>query len=204
MKNVVVAFTLTLALTACAATKKSPEAAIKPAETVYSLERANAIRLMRENFERVQFDLDSASVTEISRDALSANVELMRRFPDIYLEVEGHCDEQGSAEYNLTLGQLRADAIKKYMVVSGIAGRRIATISYGEEIPVAFDAAESAYALNRRAEFLIVVKQTEGVFGSVADAGALDRVDPLHEAEPVAVQVVELQFGDEQVALAGE
>src|SRR5688572_11760855 len=135
MKNVAVAASLILALSACASTKKSVEVAPKPAETLYSLERAHAIRSMHENFERVTFELDSATITPATRDALAANVELMRRFSDLHVEVEGHCDEQGSAEYNLALGQRRAEAIKKYMVLSGIASRRLGTISYGEEIP---------------------------------------------------------------------
>jgi peptidoglycan-associated lipoprotein len=190
MKNVAVAFTLTLALTACASTKKATEGTSKPVEKLYSLDRANAIRTMHENFERVRFEHDSSQITVESREALSANVELMRRFPDLSLEVEGHCDERGSSEYNLALGQRRADAIQKYMVLSGIAARRIATISYGEEIPFAFAETTAAYAENRRAEFRIMIDSQPGVAGTVM------------EAEPI-----ELSFGDdeeEQLAAALE
>jgi peptidoglycan-associated lipoprotein len=118
---------------------------------------------MTKNFERVHFEFDSAQITTDTRDALAENVDLMRKFRVLGLEVEGHCDETGSTEYNLALGQRRADAIRKYMVTSGIAGFRVRTISYGEER--VFEPGSDGF--NRRAEFRITIHAGRSVDGTV-------------------------------------
>ena len=87
--------------------------------------RQRAMARMAKNFERVHFEFDSSRITLQTRDALFANVELMRAFPEISLEIEGHCDEVGSVEYNLALGERRAAAIKRYMVAAGVASGRV-------------------------------------------------------------------------------
>lgn len=187
MKNVVAAATLSLSLAACASTKQVVEAPRPAAETLYSMDRANAMRAMRENFSRVNFTYDSSQITPATRAALSANAELMRHYPDVVLEIEGHCDEQGSIEYNLSLGQRRADAIKKYLVLSGIANARVVTISYGEEVPLAEGSSEEAFAQNRRAEFRIAISKNHEVRGSVPELAS-----------------VALQFGNDELASAGD
>jgi peptidoglycan-associated lipoprotein len=176
MKQLVAAVTLTLALTACASTKKVVEQEPRDPDAAYFIARELAIDAMQKNFARVHFTFDSTSITEESRDALAANVTIMQKFRDLGVEVAGHCDETGSTEYNLALGQRRADAIRKYMVTAGVAGYRVLTISYGEERP--FDDADDleAYAENRRAEFRITVDPTQP---------RLDRSeDPLAQIDP--------------------
>jgi len=138
-------------------------------DAAYYVARAEAIDAMQKNFARVHFEFDSTSITEDSRDALAANVTIMGKFGDLGVEVEGHCDEMGSEEYNLALGQRRADAIRKYMVTAGVASFRVKTISYGEARP--FDAAETAeaFAENRRAEFRITIDPTQGLPGTTVN-----------------------------------
>src|SRR5687767_1519708 len=112
----------------------------------YIQKRNAAIDEMMRNFQRVHFEFDSAQITPDTRDALAANVEIMNRFPELELEVQGHCDEQGATEYNLALGQRRADAIRKYMVVAGVTPKRVDTISFGEERPLSAGQDEGAWA----------------------------------------------------------
>src|SRR5438045_2056905 len=91
MKHLVAAVTLSLALAACASTKKVVEQEPRDPDPAYYVARAEAMDTMQKNFERVHFAFDSTSITDESRDALAANVEIMRRFHDLGVEVEGHC-----------------------------------------------------------------------------------------------------------------
>jgi peptidoglycan-associated lipoprotein len=127
-----------------------------------------AMEQLKQNFERVFFEFDSALLLKDSRDALADNVQIMNRFPEIAVEVEGHCDDRGSSEYNLALGERRAYAIKRYMVTAGLPEDRISTISYGEERPLELAETGDAYQQNRRAEFRLTVED-ENVAGSVAE-----------------------------------
>jgi peptidoglycan-associated lipoprotein len=107
------------------------------------------------NFERVHFEFDSAALDNSSRQALSENAAILARYPDIKIEIQGHCDERGSTGYNLALGQKRADAVYRHLSSAGVTSNRLSTISYGEERPLAKGFAEHAWAQNRRAEFRI-------------------------------------------------
>src|SRR5687768_310834 len=93
------ALTLAAFFSACATTKPVVEKEPADPDPAYFVEREAAMEAMRRNFERVHFEFDSVQLTEDTREALADNVELMRRFRDLGLEVEGHCDEQGSTEY---------------------------------------------------------------------------------------------------------
>lgn len=106
--------------------------------------------------ETVYFNLDSSSVDDAGMNILKDNEEYLKANPNINIVVEGHCDERGTTEYNLALGQRRALKIKEYYVQLGIAPNRIATISYGEEMPAVKMNNESAWAKNRRAETKIL------------------------------------------------
>jgi peptidoglycan-associated lipoprotein len=110
---------------------------------------------MARNFERVFFDFDSAVLTDDSKSALSDNVKIMQDYPDVKLEVQGHADERGTTDYNLALGQKRADAVMQYLLASGISTSRVKTVSYGEERPLDGQHTERAWSQNRRAEFII-------------------------------------------------
>ncbi len=106
-------------------------------------------------FEDVFFDFDKAELRTDGRNALMRNGEMLQRHPEVSLLIEGHCDERGTREYNLALGDKRAKAAHDFLVRFGIDPNRIETISYGEERPFAMGHTESAWALNRRAHFVI-------------------------------------------------
>ncbi|HUL55812.1 MAG TPA: peptidoglycan-associated lipoprotein Pal [Usitatibacter sp.] len=100
----------------------------------------------------VYFDFDSNAVKDEYRGMIQAHSRFLADNRDKKARIEGNCDERGSREYNLALGQRRAEAVKKIMVVLGVADGRIETVSYGEEKPVAMGHDEAAWAQNRRAD----------------------------------------------------
>jgi peptidoglycan-associated lipoprotein len=105
--------------------------------------------------ERVHFDFDKSDIRPDAEQVLQRKVSVLRQYPGIALRFEGHCDERGSNEYNLALGQRRAEAVRRYLTSYGLDASRFATISYGEERPAAGGHDEEAWAANRRAEFVI-------------------------------------------------
>ena len=156
-----------LAAAACAAAPIAQAPQPGPLEARF-VARKQAMQAMAENFERVHFEFDSSAITLETREALFANTEIMRAFPEIALEVEGHCDEVGSVEYNLALGQRRADAIQKYMVAAGIPKSSVATISYGKALPLDLIRDAPGFAFNRRAEFRLSYTPHPNLQGSIA------------------------------------
>jgi peptidoglycan-associated lipoprotein len=106
----------------------------------------------------VFFELDSADLSSLGQATLQENAGVLKRYGGWQITIEGHCDERGSAEYNLALGERRALAARDYLVSLGIPATRVRTVSYGKEFP--FDPArnEEAYATNRRAHFVITAK----------------------------------------------
>jgi peptidoglycan-associated lipoprotein len=102
----------------------------------------------------VHFAYDSYDLDGSARDVLAANAEWLKENRRARTEIEGHCDERGTVEYNLALGAKRAKAVKDYLVSLGVASERLTTISYGEELPLCRDASEQCYARNRRVHFV--------------------------------------------------
>jgi peptidoglycan-associated lipoprotein len=102
---------------------------------------------------RIVFEFDQFTLSAEARDILAQNADYMKANPGLKVRIEGHCDERGSDEYNLALGERRASATKSYMVSLGIDPNRLSIISYGEELPLDPGRSESAWAKNRRAEF---------------------------------------------------
>jgi peptidoglycan-associated lipoprotein len=102
----------------------------------------------------VHFAYDSYELNGEARDILAANAEWLKDNPRARTEIEGHCDERGTVEYNLALGARRAKAVKDYLVTLGISGDRLSTISYGEELPLCREQTEQCYARNRRVHFV--------------------------------------------------
>jgi peptidoglycan-associated lipoprotein len=100
--------------------------------------------------DRVFFDYDKSDIRRDQAASLDAQAAWLQRYPNVTLTVEGHCDERGTREYNLALGERRAAAVKRYLVSKGIAANRVATISYGKERPVAVGSNEAAWSQNRR------------------------------------------------------
>ncbi|MFQ5656635.1 MAG: peptidoglycan-associated lipoprotein Pal [Candidatus Methylomirabilales bacterium] len=102
----------------------------------------------------VFFDFDKSVIRSDAREALDQNVDVLNANSDVSILVEGHCDERGTNEYNLALGERRAKAVRDYLVAGGIDSNRISTISYGEERPFVLGHDESAWKWNRRGHFV--------------------------------------------------
>jgi peptidoglycan-associated lipoprotein len=103
----------------------------------------------------VFFDFDKFNIRDDQKAALNGNVDWLKANPKARLTIEGHCDERGTAEYNLGLGERRAKGVKDYLLAAGIAADRIATISYGKERPFVLGHDESAWKWNRRGRFVL-------------------------------------------------
>ncbi|HOV32689.1 MAG TPA: peptidoglycan-associated lipoprotein Pal [Candidatus Hydrogenedens sp.] len=103
--------------------------------------------------ETVYFDFDSAALRPDAIAILQKNVEKIKQVPGVIIQLAGHCDERGTQEYNLALGERRALAVRDYLIKLGIPGERLVTISYGEEFPADPGHDEAAWAKNRRVEF---------------------------------------------------
>lgn len=101
--------------------------------------------------DRVQFDYDSFEISEVGRVTLQRQAEWLRRYPAATFTIEGHSDERGTREYNLALGDRRANATKNFLAAQGIDTSRLSTISYGKERPEVQGSDEEGYAQNRRA-----------------------------------------------------
>jgi len=106
----------------------------------------------------VFFDYDSSELTAAGQAALDENLALLRRYATWTVTIEGHCDERGTAEYNLALGERRAVAARAYLLSLGISAARLRTVSYGKEFPFDPGHDERAYAKNRRAHFVITAQ----------------------------------------------
>jgi peptidoglycan-associated lipoprotein len=106
----------------------------------------------------VFFDLDSSSIKEESKAALSTNATWLKRWTSTRISIEGHCDERGTAEYNLGLGERRANAVKAYLVELGIPADRLVIVSKGKESPFCTDKNEACWQQNRRGHFIITAK----------------------------------------------
>lgn len=104
------------------------------------------------------FDLDSSELNSDAQRALNENATVLKQYANWTVTIEGHCDERGTAEYNLALGERRAVAARAYLISLGISADRLRTVSYGKEFPFDPGHDESAYAKNRRAHFVITAK----------------------------------------------
>jgi peptidoglycan-associated lipoprotein len=113
--------------------------------------------VVENKFEAVYFDFDKSDLRQDARDVLSKNAEIiLKSLPGAKIQVEGHCDERGSAEYNLALGERRARSVQNYLTTLGVTAGNLSIISYGKEKPAVIGSDEAAWAKNRRAEFVII------------------------------------------------
>jgi peptidoglycan-associated lipoprotein len=104
----------------------------------------------------IYFDLDRYNIDSADQAALQTQAQYMARFPNVRATIEGHCDERGTRDYNLALGERRANAAKNYLVSLGVSADRLSTVSYGKERPVALGSNEQAWARNRRAVTIVL------------------------------------------------
>lgn len=129
--------------TSAAEAKAAEEAAIKESQDLYAKLQGQVVNF---DFDRSEVKADFYSVIKINADYMALN-------PNAMVTISGHCDERGTREYNLALGERRANAVKNALIAEGVSPSRISTKSYGEENPVALGHDESSWAKNRRAEF---------------------------------------------------
>lgn len=137
---------------AAEASRRAEEEARRRAEEE-ARRKAERERVLGIIAERVHFDFDKSDIRPDMEPILQRKIEVLRRYPGIKLQIEGHCDERGSNEYNLALGQRRAESAKRYLTSYGLDAARFTTISYGEERPVDPGHNEDAWWKNRRTEF---------------------------------------------------
>ena len=109
-------------------------------------------------FEDVHFEFDSATIDTPGRGILNEHSRILKQYPDMSILIEGHCDERGTVEYNLALGERRANSVQNYLMNLGIAAHRMRIITYGKEFPLDPAHNESAWTANRRARFEITAK----------------------------------------------
>lgn len=110
-------------------------------------------------FRDVQFDYDSAAISDLARQNVEYNVQVLQQNPGLKVQLEGHCDERGTAEYNLALGSKRARSVYDVLVSYGVSPQLLDTISYGEEVPLDPGHDEAAWARNRRVHFSAFTEQ---------------------------------------------
>ena len=185
---VVTAFAATLLLGACRSDPPPPPAPTGPSAEELAQRRADSIAAVRAEEARIRaeeeaarraeeaarraleaarttltanvyFDYDMADIRSDAERVLRAKVEILRNSPQVRLQIEGHADERGSNEYNIALGNRRAQAVVDFCTSGGIDGGRFTIVSYGEEQPAAQGSNESAWTQNRRAEFNITAGQ---------------------------------------------
>ena len=107
-------------------------------------------------FQPLFFGLDQSEVSVEGQEVLNANAQILQKYPTWVITIEGHADERGTAEYNLALGERRANSVKNFLAGQGVAADRISVISYGKERPAVEGSDESAWAQNRRAVTVLV------------------------------------------------
>lgn len=106
--------------------------------------------------QHIYFDFDRSELKPESRANLTKKAAWLKENPDFFVQIEGHCDERGTNEYNIALGERRADAAWKFLNAMGVSGNRMKTVSYGEEKPADPGHNESAWSRNRRDEFKLI------------------------------------------------
>ena len=107
---------------------------------------------------RIHFDFDKYFIREDMKPILEQNAQWLLKFPTVVITIDGHCDERGTEEYNMALGEKRADSAKNYLVNLGVPGERLKTVSYGKMKPLVQGVDEETYFQNRRDEFTIIKK----------------------------------------------
>ena len=119
-----------------------------------SLDQLNAEQPLSD----VWFEFDQWTIRDDARMTLQRNADWLRRWPSTHIAVEGHCDDRGTGEYNLGLGERRANAVKEYLTSLGVAPERVLIVSKGEETPMCVDASEECWRQNRRGHPIITAK----------------------------------------------
>lgn len=168
MKKIALAITVCSAIALSACAKKAPDE-LPPAPRDTSTPTpppprpTGPIPGSQEHFRQVMagrdtiyFDTDMFNIDAEDQAALREQANYLNQFPNVRATIEGHCDERGTREYNLALGERRANAAKNYLVSLGVAADRLSTVSYGKERPIAVGSNEQSWARNRRAVTVVM------------------------------------------------
>jgi peptidoglycan-associated lipoprotein len=107
---------------------------------------------------RINFDFDKYFIRDDMKPVLEQNAQWLLKYPTVVITIDGHCDERGTEEYNMALGEKRAESAKKYLMNLGVPGERMKTVSYGKIKPLVKGVDEQSYFMNRRDEFTIIKK----------------------------------------------
>ncbi len=145
--------------TATVASSPAPPPAVPPPQPIREeVIREAPVRPEKIVLKKLYFEFDKYNLSTEAREILREHAQRLLKLPDFALVIEGHCDERGTNEYNLALGERRAVEAMKYLVALGVNEKKIRTVSYGEELPADPGSSEEAWAKNRRAEFNLTVK----------------------------------------------
>ncbi len=156
-----------VAIGACAKAKKAEDQPAQAGESdgnpvvssdPLSFDAAGSDSGRIDGLQTIYFAYDQAQLSGESRKSLQSNADWIKGHNDVVVQVEGHCDNRGSTEYNLALGERRAKAVRAYLVSLGIEANRLSVMSYGEEKPLVQGESEEAFTKNRRANFLPIKK----------------------------------------------
>jgi peptidoglycan-associated lipoprotein len=140
------------------ATSPATQAASSQSASAQLSKNTSSIAELQSALAKIYFDFDSANLSESSRSTLAKNAAALAKEATSTIRIEGNCDERGSAEYNLALGEQRAKAAQHYLVTMGVKPDRLSILSYGKEKPAVQGSDEAAWTKNRRDEFVVVTK----------------------------------------------
>ena len=146
---------IALGMSSCTDDKKKPTEPVAPVGTETPAAPSDAASTAELKPTPIYFGFDDYTHSSEAQTTLTAMAEGMKAQKSAVIQIEGHCDERGTVEYNLALGERRAQSVKNFLSQLGVEGARLSTISYGEEKPVVQGHSEDAWSKNRRAEFVV-------------------------------------------------
>jgi peptidoglycan-associated lipoprotein len=155
-------YTITATGSGGSATASAEVTVSAPAAVAPPPAQPNLSELFSQNIKDAFFDFDKSELRQDARDALTKDAEFLRSYPQARISIEGHCDERGSTEYNLGLGQRRAEAAKNFLISLGIPADRMTTVSWGKERPFCTEHNEACWSQNRRAHLVLVQSTDSG------------------------------------------
>ena len=164
-KNVFMVLTLTLSLfvVSCSSTSEKKDDGSSDSDTMVT-DNTDATNMELNGssdestagpLRTIYFDYNSSSLSFAAREALEANAEFLKLSGNIAIQIEGHADERGGVQYNIALGEKRAQSVRDYLTALGVSAERVTTVSYGKDRPLAFGHDDQAWSKNRRANFVI-------------------------------------------------